>query len=42
MWWYVLGVVTVLLAFGAVIDWRARRRGHRFRDSARMSYEARG
>lgn len=41
MWWFVGGFIMVLLTFGAVVDWRARRRGHRFRDGAEISREAR-
>lgn len=41
MWWLVGGFIVVLLAYGAVVDWRARRRGHRFRDGAEISREAR-
>lgn len=39
MWW-VLGVVLTVLALLGVMDWRARKRGHRFRDVGDRRREA--
>jgi hypothetical protein len=42
MWWLTLTVlVFALLVYGAVVDWRARKRGHRFKDGAAISAEIR-
>ncbi|GAA0575396.1 hypothetical protein GCM10009546_42480 [Actinomadura livida] len=42
MWlWLVVGFFVLLFGFGAVYDWRLRRRGHRLRDGAQLMGEAR-
>jgi hypothetical protein len=42
MWWLlILGILALLLAFGAIYDRRLRKRGQRFRDGAALMAEAR-
>ncbi|MCW2900497.1 MAG: hypothetical protein JWO67_2762 [Streptosporangiaceae bacterium] len=41
MWWFIGGLIVALFALCFVVDGRARRRGHRFRDGAEISREAR-
>ncbi len=43
MWWWfgALGFVALLLAYGIVVDVRARRRGRRVTGDARVSRDAR-